>query len=62
MNCKYDFEVFRVRKSWDNIASQKGAFLIFENAKKVAKKYRCNIYNNKKECVWNFKEENLCLN
>lgn len=56
-----DLEIYRVRKSWDNIASQKGVFFILENAVKTAKKFGCNVYNNKKNCVWNFKEEKLCL-
>lgn len=57
-----DIEIFRVRKSFEDIRSQKGAFYIFENAVALAKKTKCNIYNNKKECVWNYEEEILCLN
>lgn len=55
-------QFFRVRRSWEDIKSQKGAFLILENAISLAKKTKCNIYNNQKECVWNYKEEVLCLN
>ena len=55
-----DINIFRVRKTWEDIASQKGAFFILENAIKVAKNTKLNIYNSKKECVWNYKEESLC--
>ena len=53
-----DLELYRIRKSWSNIASQKGVFFIFENAVKTARKFGCNVYDNKKNCVWNYKEEN----
>mgnify|MGYP003305921600 CR=1 FL=1 len=56
-----DIELFRVRKSWFDIASQVGAFFILENAVEAAKESGCNVYNSKKECVWNYKEEKLCL-
>ena len=59
-NCN-DVELYRVRKSWNNIASQKGVFFILENAVRAAKKYSCNVYDNDKNCVWNYKEEKLCL-
>lgn len=59
---KVDIEIYRVRKSWFDFKSQVGTFFILENAVKAAKKYKCNVYNSKKECVWNYKEENLCLN
>lgn len=52
-----DIKIFRVRKSWDDIKSQTGAFLIFENAVEAAKKSGQNVYDNKKQCVWNYKEE-----
>ena len=52
-----DIKLFRVRKEWNDIKSQAGAFLLFENALEVAKKSKLNIYNHKKECVWNYKEE-----
>lgn len=54
-------QLFRVRKSWLNIASQVGAYFIFENAVKAAEKSGCNVYNGAKQCVWNYKEEKLCL-
>ena len=53
----YDVNIFRVRKSFDDIKSQAGAFLIFENAVDLARKTKLNVYNNKKKCVWNYKEE-----
>lgn len=49
-------EIYRVRKTWEDIASQVGAFLIFENAVRVAKRKKCNIYTGDKICVWNYKE------
>ena len=56
-NCN-DAELYRVRKSWNDIASQKGVYFLLENAIETAKKYGCNVYDNKKNCVWNYKEEN----
>lgn len=61
MKTQDDIELFRVRKSWLDIASQVGAFLLFENAVDAAKKSECNVYNSKKKCVWNYREEILCL-
>ncbi len=52
-----DIKLFRVRKSFDDIQSQAGAFLIYENAVELAKKTKQNVYNHKKECVWNYEEE-----
>lgn len=49
-------EIYRVRKSWINIRSQVGAFLIFENAVDVAKKSKCNVYDGSKRCVWSYCE------
>lgn len=60
MKTQDDIELFRVRKSWDNFASQVGAFFLIENAIDAAKKSECNVYNCKKECVWNYMEENKC--
>lgn len=45
-----------VRKSKDNIKSQKGAFFLLENAIKKARKTKCNVYDEQKNCVWNFKK------
>lgn len=54
--CIYDVRLFRVRESFENIKSQTGVFYIFENAVEAAKKSGQNVYNYKKECVWNYKE------
>ena len=56
-NSLYDIKIFRVRSSWDDIKSQTGAFLLLENAVEGAKKSGQNVYDNKKQCVWNYKEE-----
>lgn len=55
-------EIYRVRKSWSDIRSQKGVYFIYENAVRVAKRTKCNVYNSAKECVWNYEEEILCSN
>lgn len=47
--------IYRVRKSAQNLKSQKGAFFIFENAVNVAKRTKCNVYDNERNCVWNYK-------
>ena len=52
-----DVKLFRVRKNWNDIKTQAGAFLILENAIELAKKTKQNVYNHKKECVWSFEEE-----
>lgn len=52
-----DIKLFRVRDSFSDIKSQSGAFLILENAIELAKKTKQNVYNNEKECVWNYEEE-----
>ena len=41
-----EITIYRVRKSFEDIKSQKGAFLIFETAVKTAQKYKLNVYNN----------------
>lgn len=48
-----EITIFRVRKSFKDIKSQKGAFLIFETAVKIAEKYRLNVYNNEGKLVYN---------
>ena len=52
-----DIEIFRVRKDWHDFKTQAGAFLILENAIELAKKTKQNVYNRRKECVFNYKEE-----
>ena len=46
-------EIYTVRKSANDIKSQKGAFFMLENAIKIATKTRCNVYDSNKNCVWN---------
>jgi hypothetical protein len=47
-------ELYRVRKSWDDIKSQVGAYTVLENAKKacnnVGSEYE--VYNSKGECIY----------
>lgn len=50
-----EITIFRVRKSPHNLRSQKGAYFIFEVALKTAIKHKCNIYDNDKNCVWEYK-------
>ncbi|MBR4972845.1 MAG: hypothetical protein IKY45_00090 [Clostridia bacterium] len=50
-----EITIYRVRKSPENFKTQKGAFFIFENAVKLAKRTRCNVYDNYKNCVWSYK-------
>lgn len=38
-------DLYRVRKSWTDAKSQKGAFKNLESAKKLAKKYNYKVYN-----------------
>lgn len=47
-------EIYRVRKSFEDIKSQKGAFFILENAINKAKKTGCNVYDGNKNCVWEY--------
>ena len=42
-----EITIYRVRRSFYDIKSQKGAFFLFASAVKCAKKYRLNIYDNK---------------
>lgn len=51
-----EITIYRVRKSPNDLKSQKGAFFMFENAVKVAIKYKCNVYDNFKNCVWSYKK------
>lgn len=52
-----DVNIFRVRKSFGDIKSQAGAFLILDNAIELAKAKALNVYDSKKQCVWNYMEE-----
>jgi N-acetylmuramoyl-L-alanine amidase len=40
-----EINIFRVRKNFSDIKSQKGAFFIFEAAVKTAEKYKLNVYD-----------------
>lgn len=42
-----EITIYRVRKSFRDIKSQKGAFLLFATAVKCAEKHRLNVYDNK---------------
>ncbi len=54
-----DLQLFRVRKAWDDIRSQTGAYFILDNAVNMAIKTKSNVYNNNKECVFNYGKEIL---
>lgn len=47
-------EIYRVRKSWDDVKSQVGAYTILDNAKKSCNKAGAEykIYNSKGECIF----------
>lgn len=45
-------EIYRVRKSWANVESQKGAYKDLNNAKTQADKTGLNVYNTKGEQVY----------
>lgn len=45
-------EVYRVRKSWDNEKSQKGAFRSLANAKACADKNGCTVFNSAGKSVY----------
>lgn len=45
-------QIYRVRKTWKDESSQKGAFTDLANAKKCAKKYGLTVYNSKGEAVY----------
>ena len=45
-------DLYRVRKSWTDAKSQKGAFKNLESAKSLAKKYNYKVYNKNGNQVW----------
>lgn len=51
--------IYRVRKSWNDPKSQKGAFSSLENAKKCADKYSYNVYGDSGKLVYPIKETQL---
>lgn len=50
-----EITIYRVRKSFQDIKSQKGAFLIFETAVKIAQKYQLNVYDNEGKLLYKAK-------
>ena len=46
--------VYRVRKNYDDIKSQTGAYFILENAIKKAVQTKRNVYDGNKNCIWRF--------
>ncbi|WP_394405057.1 N-acetylmuramoyl-L-alanine amidase [Streptococcus sp. 20-1249] len=51
--------LFRVRASWNDAKSQKGAFRHFENAKACADKYGYRVFDEKGNTVYPVSKENL---
>lgn len=49
-------ETYRVRKTWNDVKSQKGAFSDLDNAKKCADKNGCSVYNSKGKVVYRGKK------
>ena len=45
-------DLYRVRKSWKDVKSQKGAFKNLESAKKLAKKHKYKVYDNNGKQVY----------
>lgn len=51
-----EITIYRVRKSFENIKSQKGAYFLFETAVKVAKKHKLNVYDNEGKLLYEYKK------
>ena len=49
-------ETYRVRKTWKDAKSQKGAFSSLENAKKCANKYGYSVFNSKGKVIYHGKK------
>ena len=47
-----EINIYRVRKDFHDIKSQKGAFFTLEAAVKVARKFKLNVYNNEKILIF----------
>lgn len=45
-------QIYRVRKSWSDVASQKGAFSKLSNAKSLADRHGYNVYNSNGKVVY----------
>lgn len=50
------YEIYRVRSSWEDTASQIGAYRILNNAIKVAQKNKLNVYNKSGRCIWEYRK------
>ena len=53
-----EITIYRVRKSFGNIKSQKGAFYLFAAAVKCAEKHRLNVYDNKGKLLFSGMKRN----
>ncbi len=51
-----EIQIYRVRKSANDIKSQKGAYFMLEAAIKKAFLTKCNVYDNNKKCIWEYKK------
>ena len=51
-----EITIYRVRKSFRDLKSQKGAYFLFETAVKIAKKYRLNVYDNEGTILYRYKK------
>lgn len=51
-----EITIYRVRKSFQNLKSQKGAYFLFETAVKIAKKHRLNVYDNEGNLLYKHKK------
>lgn len=52
-------EIYRVRKSFKDIKSQKGAYFSFNVAVKKARKYGLNVYDWKGKLLYKGKRRNI---
>lgn len=57
VNRAKEITIYRVRKSADDIKSQKGAFFTLEAAVKKAFLTKCNVYDNNKNCIWSYNKK-----
>lgn len=51
-----EITIYRVRKSFKDIKSQKGAFFLFESAVKTAQKHKLNVYDNEGKILYQHKK------
>ena len=51
-----EITIYRVRKSFGDIKSQKGAFFLFETAVKTAQKHKLNVYDNNGKLLYKYKK------